>query len=59
MDKTKAIYSLANSFSLIVCVLLTIFSCWKIYGLFNLKYQGEITEGIIIGYQAKKSNDYL
>ncbi len=55
----KLVYSLANKFSLVVFTLLTIYSCWKIHQLFNLKYYGEVTKGIIIGYQTKKSNDYL
>ena len=57
MDKT--IYSLANKFSFVIFILLTLFSCWKIYQLLNLKYQGEITTGVIIGYQSKKNNSFL
>lgn len=57
MDKT--IYSLANKFSFIIFILLTIYSCWKIYQLFNLKYQGEITTGIIIGHETKKNNSFF
>lgn len=57
MDKT--IYALANKFAFVIFVLLTLFSCWRIYLLLDLKYVGESTTGIIIGYQTKKSNSYL
>jgi|SRR5690554_876413 len=55
----KTIYALANKFAFVIFVLLTLFSCWRIYLLLDLKYGGEVTTGVIIGYQTKKSNSYL
>lgn len=55
----KLMYSLANKFSLVVFILLATYSSWKIYELYNLKHNGEITEGVIVGFQTKKNNSFF